>query len=298
MHIMYICKYCGKEFTSSKKLNGHVGWCDKNPNKRDKSCLEIARKNATKSVLKNKGVEVACKYCGKLCKLYGLKNHENYCKENPNRIANKRDVSKFNNGTYVVWNKGLTKDTDERVANNGKSLSVSYENGTAKKWCKGLTKETDERLAKLSKKVSDTINTKVENDAWHSSLGKVYHYDCNGYSMHGSWELALAEYLNSKNIKWIRPKDKFKYYFEDAWHWYHPDIYLVDYDIYIEVKGCITEKDFAKWEQFPKNKKLDIYFGDDFANLNIIPDAKTKACKDILIRIEKYKNKHLNFLAN
>lgn len=291
---MYNCKYCGKEFESSQKLAAHTSWCDENPNKRDKNTLDHARKTAVYGVLKNKGVEVPCQYCGKLCKLYGLKNHEKYCKENPNRIQIKRKMSEYKNGTYVPWNKGLTKDTDERVAKNAKSISDSYSSGKSKSWCKGLTKETDDRLAKLSKKVSDTINTKVENDTWHSSLGKVYHYDCNGYSMHGSWELALAEYLNSKNIKWIRPKDKFKYYFKDAWHWYHPDIYIIDYDIYIEVKGCITEKDFAKWEQFPRDKKLDIYFGDDFAKLGIIKEAKTNANKEILNKIKKYSQKYLN----
>lgn len=286
---MYKCKYCGKEFETSQKLNGHIGWCDKNPNKRDKKSLENARKNASIGVLKNKGIEVACQYCGKLCKLYGLKNHEKYCKENPNRIADKRDMSKFNNGTYVAWNKGLTKDTDEHVRKGAET----YKSRNYKGWCQGLTKDTDERIAKMSAKISDTINSKVEDGTWHSSLGKVYHYDCNGYSMHGSWELALAEYLNSKNIKWIRPKDKFRYYFEDAWHWYHPDIYLVDYDLYIEVKGCITDKDFAKWDQFPKDKKLDIYFGDDFSQLNIIPDAKTKGNEETLEKVKKYIEKHL-----
>lgn len=286
---MYKCKYCGKEFETSQKLNGHIGWCDKNPNKRDKKSLEKARKNASNGVLKNKGIEVACQYCGKLCKLYGVRNHEKYCKENPNRIADKRDTSKFNNGTYVAWNKGLTKDIDERVRKG----AATYKSRNHKVWCQGLTKDTDERIAKMSAKTSDTINSKVEDGTWHSSLGKVYHYDCNGYSMHGSWELALAEYLNSKNIKWIRPKDKFRYYFEDAWHWYHPDIYLVDYDLYIEVKGYITDKDFAKWDQFPKDKKLDIYFGDDFSKLNIIPDAKTKGNEETLEKVKKYVEKHL-----
>ena len=44
---------------------------------------------------------------------------------------------------------------------------------------------------------------------------------------------------------------------------------MPEHDLYIEVKGCITKKDLAKWEQFPSDKKLDIYFGDDFANLGI-----------------------------
>lgn len=293
---MYKCKYCGREFANRQKMNAHVGWCELNPNKRDKA--DLAK---TRAKIKNlpyisplKGKEVPCKYCGKLCKAYGLKNHEKSCKENPNRIIVKRNVSNFKNGTYVVWNKGLTKETDDRIANYAKSISDAYKNGKIKTWSDGLTKETDERIANMSNKISNTINKKVENETWHSSLGKVYHHKCNGFSMHGSWELALAEYLNNKNIKWIRPKDKFKYYFDKSWHWYHPDIYLIDFDIYIEVKGCITEKDLAKWEQFPKDKKLDIYFGDDFSKLNIIPNAKTKCNKEFLSKISKYFNKHLN----
>ena len=62
----------------------------------------------------------------------------------------------------------------------------------------------------------------------------------------------------------------------------------------VEIKGCITEKDFAKWEQFPKDKKLDIYFGDDFAKLDIIKGDKTNTNKEILNKIKKYSQKHLN----
>lgn len=38
----------------------------------------------------------------------------------------------------VVWNKGLTKETDERIAKYAEKCG----------WCKGLTKETDPRVAK------------------------------------------------------------------------------------------------------------------------------------------------------
>jgi hypothetical protein len=243
---MYKCKYCGKEFETSQKLNGHVGWCEMNPNKRDKSVLNHTRSAIKNTSSKLKGVEVACQYCGKLCKLYGLKNHERTCKMNPNRVPQRGTHSKLTGHIYVAWNKGLNKETDERVRKNAEAVSNSYKSGKCKVWCDGLTKENDERLAKMSKNISDTVNDKVANEEWHSSLGKVHHYECNGYTMHGKWELALAEYLNKKKISWERCKDKFRYYFEEAWHYYHPDIYLPDYDLYIEVKGCITEKDIAK----------------------------------------------------
>lgn len=51
----------------------------------------------------------------------------------------------------VGWSKGLTKETDERVANVSigiiKTLQQNKENGIERVvWCRGLTKETDDRL--------------------------------------------------------------------------------------------------------------------------------------------------------
>lgn len=55
-----------------------------------------------------------CKYCGKECKsINSLKQHECRCPSNENR---KSDVTKgFNTPGITPWNKGLTKETDERV---------------------------------------------------------------------------------------------------------------------------------------------------------------------------------------
>lgn len=233
-----------------------------------------------------------CKYCGKICKKFGVKNHERFCKLNPNRIDS--PITSYNKNKKHAWNKGLTKETDERVRKNGESIKESYKSGKVKSWCDGLTKETDERLKNLSKNVSNTVKEKVENNNWHSSLGKIHHYKCNNVILHGKWELAFAEYLNMRHIKWERPKDKFKYFFQNEWHYYHPDFYLSEYNVYIEIKGCITEKDIAKWSQFPNDKKLDIYFGDDLKELNIVNDAKTKCNDEMLNKINQFQNKNLN----
>lgn len=51
------------------------------------------------------------------------------------------------------WNNGLTKETDARVAKNGKSTSKGrkrfFRDGGIS-WCEGLTNETDERIRKRS----------------------------------------------------------------------------------------------------------------------------------------------------
>lgn len=50
----------------------------------------------------------------------------------------------------TVWNYGLTKETDERVARNAESIRKSTKGRVP--WNKGLTKETDKRVAKNAKK--------------------------------------------------------------------------------------------------------------------------------------------------
>ena len=63
--------------------------------------------------------DLFCKYCGKECKnKNSLVQHEIRCKCNPNKCN--MDITPregFNNKGRVAWNKGLTKETDDRVKN-------------------------------------------------------------------------------------------------------------------------------------------------------------------------------------
>lgn len=63
----------------------------------------------------------------------------------------------------TAWNKGLTKETDDRVALNGKATSKGSKGrtpwnkgavGLQEAWNKGLTKETDNRVAQYAKTLS------------------------------------------------------------------------------------------------------------------------------------------------
>ena len=55
-----------------------------------------------------------------------------------------------------VWNKGLTKETDLRMAELGKNISITRQkkcdSGEIKSWAKGLSAETDERIANIAEK--------------------------------------------------------------------------------------------------------------------------------------------------
>lgn len=63
-------------------------------------------------------------------------------------------------GTNEAWNKGLTKETDERVAKYAKTVGEVqrdlYALGLKKVWNKGLTKEEDPRMRIISEKVKES----------------------------------------------------------------------------------------------------------------------------------------------
>ena len=128
---------------------------------------------------------------------------------------------------------------------------------------------TKEFNKELGKKVSIGVNKKVANNEWHTSLAKKMHYNYNGIDLHGSWELKYAKYLDLNHIKWIRCKESFIYEFENKTRRYTPDFYLIESDEYIEIKGYKTDKDIAKWEQFPKDKTLTVLMKKELLDLQI-----------------------------
>lgn len=94
---MYKCKYCGREFETSKQLNGHVAWCKEKPGYNEdekKKQLENARSKINTSNIAKK---YECKYCGKCITGKGnLIKHENSCKLNPLRKISKRELRQLN----------------------------------------------------------------------------------------------------------------------------------------------------------------------------------------------------------
>lgn len=61
---------------------------------------------------------------------------------------------------YGAWNKGLTKETDERVAKYTKNMTETKNSNEYKEkhitWNKGLTKETNKKIAVYAAKISKT----------------------------------------------------------------------------------------------------------------------------------------------
>ena len=83
----------------------------------------------------------------------------------------------WNNGTFrnrkksqtPVWNKGLTKETDERVARTCRNNSSHFAKGNSP-WNTGLTRETDARLEHMARAVSVALMDRKLSEQHRSNM--------------------------------------------------------------------------------------------------------------------------------
>lgn len=109
---------------------------------------------------------VCCPFCQKNYNVNGILYHIRYCKQNPNHEIN---YNKGNHGAtkgYIAWNKGLTKDIDERVRQNSETLHQRYKSGEIIPPWQGKkhTEETKEKIRKSMNKFFEEHG----NPGWNS----------------------------------------------------------------------------------------------------------------------------------
>lgn len=87
-------------------------------------------------------------------------------KESDKRVAERSaatsagQLKRFASGA-TAWSKGLTKHSDERIAAMAESSAAQFRNGERVPLMKGLSKETDEKIAAMAAKVSATHRDKA-----------------------------------------------------------------------------------------------------------------------------------------
>ena len=144
----------------------------------------------------------------------------------------------------------------------------------------------------MRNKIQNTIANKIAQNKWHNSYGLVYKY--KNINFDSRWEVEFAKFLDKKDLKWIRNTTMyFEYIWKNKKHKYYPDFYLPDFDIFVEIKGLPTERDYAKWDQC--SSKLDIYDGLDLYKLGIIKEYEFN--KNSIVK-ESYKYKNITLLKS
>jgi len=163
-----------------------------------------------------------CPYCGKIYKKKGICSHiwrmhtDEGKKFDPNIGYTKK---------RVAWNKGLTKETNNIVAQYAKTIKDKIESGEIKK---NRCKHTDE-FKKLMREYA--IKRKL------GGITQSRWIKYNGKTLGSTYELKIAKSLDENNIKWDTCK-RFNYI--DPFgkkRTYTPDIYLTEYDIYLDPKN-------------------------------------------------------------
>lgn len=210
-----------------------------------------------------------CKFCKRISKNPNSnRNHQRLCKENPDKqstffetnntdvVRIKKEIGNFHNQFSKAESLGLPKPKVRQETKN----KISHFNKN----------RSDEFNKKMGEKISITVCKKIIDGTWHGKKynGKKTIY--KGITFDSSWEAKYAEWLDVNNIKWERCKTSFPYVYQNCKKNYIPDFYLPITEEYIEIKGIKTEKDDAKWNQFPKELKLTILMGKDLKQMGAL----------------------------
>lgn len=191
-----------------------------------------------------------CKYCKKEFSIYGLKNHEIYCKHNPDR----KSRSGKNNPNF--GNKGK-KSSNQFIKAKNEGITIKTSEETKKKISEKIKgrKLTEAHKNAISKSMKRVVIEKPESYSSSNVNGRVNKVNYKGIILDSEWERIFAIWLDEKEIKWERPLTGFKYQWEGE-RIYYPDFYLPEYDLYIEVKGYTRERDIAKWRSLNNLKVI------------------------------------------
>jgi hypothetical protein len=179
-----------------------------------------------------------CLFCFRVIQNKGsLVAHQKVCKENPNRISFKRSPNAGRKKGSVAWNKGLK--------------------GIQTAWNKGLTGIPGHKHTEETKKQMSESRKMLYASGWEPTCGRAKKYDYESpiagkIKVDGTWELAVAKFLDSLGIEWRRNKKRFEYVnLKGSISTYQPD-FVIEGKYYIEVKGYETDLDRCKWSQFPE----------------------------------------------
>lgn len=213
-----------------------------------------------------------CEYgCGEKAS-FVLRNGKSCCAKHYNSCPNvRRKIGESKKGKVPKWKNGNPnkggkptwaagkkyKDIlgEDRAKEIGEKISKSLKD----KGCGGVA-STAEKEETRREKISQAIKKRYAQ-GWMPKAGRCkkikYSSPIAGdVLLDGNWEFEFAKFLDKVKVNWKRNKNRFSYFYDNANRFYTPDFYLVDEKIYIEVKGYKTEKDDAKWNQFPHVLKI------------------------------------------
>jgi hypothetical protein len=190
--------------------------------------------------------KIACQHCQKEITSNNIERHLVSCSiPKPDKIYkfNPRNSGKKGRNQFMkasAEGREIPKLSDETKF---KILASKKRNGTF-----GHTEESRQKISAAMKRA-------VENnpDAYTSSnRGRVKQIIYDDIKFHGQWEVDFYKWAKEEGLNPTKAMQGFKYNWNGV-RTYFPDFYIESMDLYVEVKGYETERDSAKWSQFPKD---------------------------------------------
>ena len=193
--------------------------------------------------------KITCIHCSKEITSNNIERHQIKCS-----LPKVVSVPKFNpRNTGKKGRNQFSKARDEgrsipafSDATIAKILATKERNGTF-----GHTEESKRKLsASMKRAVENNPNSYTS-----SNRGRTKQIIVDGIKFQGQWEVDFYLWAKGAGLNPQRATEGFSY------HWngertYFPDFYIESTDCYVEVKGFETDKDRAKWNQFPKELRV------------------------------------------
>lgn len=126
-------------------------------------------------------------------------------KETDDRVASRAASTSagrkaaFEEGKITIWSKGLTKETDDRLKVASDNLSRMFQEGQLVPWAKGLNKASSEKIAAMAAKVAITHSNKNLREKLDASKRLMYEEIKERVESHGTLALNMPDascYIN------------------------------------------------------------------------------------------------------
>lgn len=183
-----------------------------------------------------------CNVCGKVVCSKGLAGHTW-------RVHGEGVDHKPRKGTKA-WNRGLTKNTDPRVAAYTKTLQQTLDSNNRRPLTEEQLRQKKENLSKLAKERSLGGHTSKKRVFFKRKDGEIIY-------LQSSYEEKFANILEELDIVWERPKP-FVWVDENGDnHRYYPDFKIGE--IFIDTKNdYLAKKDLPKIEKVRIQNNIDL----------------------------------------
>ena len=234
----YECPHCGKKLTASG-VAVHIERCLKNP---DRVPTQYELKLKEEQSKPKIDVPGECKFCGKYChNQNSLKNHERLCKFNNDRVLPPHNPNSGWPKGKPGWSRGLTKETDPRVAKQAVATKLGIEKSRTEHPDRFTGKaKTHEAEIVRRQNISKTMHKNPNSGGKRHGSGRGEKGWYKGFFCDSTYELVFVIYNLDNNIEFKKCERVYSYTYKNETHKYYPDFELPDGTI-VEIKGYHSE---------------------------------------------------------